>query len=472
MNNGIWIKPPRQWQINAFEAVKNHFQTQSDSGIVSAVMGSGKSILIAAIASGMPLEKDEVIVISTTTEHLVEDFYGEMRKAVSGTGVWYGRMKRMGKIIVTCVPSVSTLSARLKALNQRVKLWIADEAHKTECDSILGCYEALSPKYSIGFTATAFRSIHKETISLFDKIIYKYSIGNALADGCIVPWKIENWLQEQPDDLNIMYLAMIKNAQGPGLINANDIADAEQFAKYLNEQGIKAAAIHSKLKKYRQKAILSDLKEGRLSAIVHVNLLAEGANFPFLRWSLLRRQVEARVRFIQEIGRLLRSFPGKTEAIFYDPHDLFGNFALTYAEALGEIEETKPIKEEMRTPEEIERVIKDTDDPMIIMTNLESSIRALTVACDLMTNYPRKILPKNERVKPSNGLQSISVKSNLNILNGFIPDQWRNILNLVYDNSSKIRFGFMADLLWVLSAVKQLNKWPNIGQDGRIGVMA
>ena len=434
-------------------------------------MGSGKSILIAAIVTAVELSDNEVIVISTTSEHLVEDFYRELRLAYSSTGVWYGRSKRIGKIIVTCVPSVSVLTKRLDVLGKKVKLWVADEAHKTECESILGCYESLNPAYSIGFTATAFRSIHKESLSLFETIIYKYTIGNALADGVIVPWRIVNWLQEQPEDLNVMYFKMIKDAVGPGLINADDIADAEAFAKFLNENGYKSAAIHSKLKKYQQKKIIEDLKCERIKCVIHVNLLSEGANFPFLRWCLLRRRVEARVRFIQEIGRLLRSHPNKHEAIFYDPFDLFGNFALTYAEALGEIEATKPKREEMVTPEEIERMVSESDDPMLIMTTLESTIRALTVACDLMTNYPRKILPKIERIKPSNGLQEISIKSNISLLNGIVPHEWKCVLNAVQNKSQYIRFGFMADLLWVLSASRSLNKWPSINQDGRIGVM-
>ena len=462
---------PRQWQIDAFEAVRQHLSAeQPESVIISAIMGSGKSLLIAALANSMPLKYNEVVILSTSTEHLVESLHEDLKQMGVCPGIWYGRQKRLGNIIVTCVPSVKTLSARLKILGKTVKLWIADEAHKTECNNILECYEALNPFYAIGFTATAFRSIHKETISLFEKIIYKYGVKQALEDGVIVPWRIVHWHVEIPENVNDMYLSMIRDAVGPGMANADDIADAEKFAAFLTENQIPAKAIHSRLHSRVKKSILSDLKAGKLKCIVHVNMLAEGANFPFLKWSLLRRQVEARVRFIQEIGRLLRSYPCKDEAVFYDPHDLFGSFSLSYQEALGEvIEEEKPEKEEILTPDEIMIRIKNGDPPMIL-TIIESTIRALTVACDTQTNYPRRILTKIERLKPSTVLQAMSVRSNINLVNGNIPVSWGQCLNTIIQKSTEIRFGFMADLIWVLSSVRESGQWP-MSISNRIGEM-
>jgi hypothetical protein len=98
-------------------------------------------------------------------------------------------------------------------------------------------------------------------------------------------------------------------------------------------------------------------------------MLVEGVDFPWLRWICLRRQVKSRVRFIQELGRVLRASPGKDKARVLDPNDLFGEFQLTYADALGllfadapeededtdaENEEDKECKENERPAEEIQ----------------------------------------------------------------------------------------------------------------------
>jgi len=106
----------------------------------------------------------------------------------------------------------------------------------------------------------------------------------------------------------------------------------------LEEAGIPARAVHSRLHPSEQASLIADLREGRLRALVHVALLAEGVDFPWLRWLCLRRAANepSRVRFVQEIGRVLRVFEGKTEAVFLDPTNLFGRLGLAHREALGE----------------------------------------------------------------------------------------------------------------------------------------
>jgi hypothetical protein len=76
------------------------------------------------------------------------------------------------------------------------------------------------------------------------------------------------------------------------------------------------------------------LRSGRIRALVHVQLLTEGVDLPWLQWLALRRPVGSPVRLVQEVGRVLRAWPGKTEAVLYDPHDLLGELGLVHAAAL------------------------------------------------------------------------------------------------------------------------------------------
>jgi hypothetical protein len=83
-------------------------------------------------------------------------------------------------------------------------------------------------------------------------------------------------------------------------------------------------------------------------------LLSEGVDLPWLRWICLRRKVEARVRFLQELGRVLRIDPEpredlgpKTTGLVMDPHMLLAKHGLTSTEALG-----KAMDEEADGPEQ------------------------------------------------------------------------------------------------------------------------
>jgi hypothetical protein len=130
---------------------------------------------------------------------------------------------------------------------------------------------------------------------------------------------------------------MLRAAQvWPVLASARTICDAEAFALLLCGSDIPAAAVHSGLSAKETAARIEALKGGSLKVLVHVSMLAEGADFPWLRGLMLRRRVAARVRFVQEVGRVLRAAPGKREGVVFDPFDLMGEMGLSHPDAIGE----------------------------------------------------------------------------------------------------------------------------------------
>lgn len=464
---------PRRWQRKAFDAVVWHFtDAQPAPAMVSAIMGSGKSYLLAELCGALVQQPGEVVVVSTSTELLVESLYRDISsrcKMTKHVGVWYGRSKKMGDIVVSCVPSVPALSRKIREMGRKVTLWIADEAHRTECPTLLKEQELLAPQHSLGVTATPFRASHDTTISLFTKCIYRYGVAEAQVDGVVVPWRIVH--AEVGAELDTACIALAEDAQGPGLVNARDIEDAEAFAQMMSQAGIPAEAVHSKRSSSRIRRAIHRLEHGELRCLVHVNLLTEGANYPWLRWLLLRREVESRVRFIQEIGRLLRSHPGKDFATFYDPHDLFGTFRLTYQEALGELPPEEPKAPEVTDPRKAAAEI-DAADPAMALAWIESVIRTLVVAADAagMLEH-RPDTEKADRFAPSNDMQQAALKIQMRKAQPFIPDGWAACIQAILSRPEGIRFGFVGDLLAVLAGVVRLKAWPPVDTAGRISAV-
>jgi len=457
-----WRYPSRRWQGEAFGAVRNHLLGASPvPAVVSAIMGAGKSLLIEELCAAARLRRNEIIVVSTSTQHLVEDLADAIRQRTGTCGYWYGRRKMLGRVVVSCYDSTIQLAKKLERAGKRVALWIADECHRTECETVLRAYEQLAPAHAIGMTATPFRTDAQwESISLFGTLLYRYTAAQAQADNVVVPWRIVH--SETGGELDDVCLEMIRSAEGPGLANAVNIADAEAFAKHLTTSGITSEAVHSRQRRQTQRQIIQRLKGGNLRCVVHVNMLSEGANFPWLRWLCLRREVESRVRFVQEVGRLLRVAPGKTEAIFYDPHDLFGTFSLAYAEALGEAPEKPEWEGIVPEPEEIAERILDADEAVAIAW-IESVVRTLVVAAET-AGFPlrRKIIKKAERLAPSTLLQHIAMQEQIGDLNGTIPGDWKRCLQQIIDRPECVRFGFAADLLTLFQAVEDTGNWPDI----------
>ncbi|NPA14222.1 MAG: hypothetical protein GXN97_03435 [Aquificae bacterium] len=95
---------------------------------------------------------------------------------------------------------------------------------------------------------------------------------------------------------------------------------AEEVAEYLSERGIRAKYLHSELNTLQRAKKILELRQGKIDAIVGVNLLREGLDLPEVSLvAILEADKEGFLRsyrsLIQIIGRAARNVNGK--AILY-----------------------------------------------------------------------------------------------------------------------------------------------------------
>lgn len=351
----IWADPPggkapRAWQRAATDPVLQALRA-GQRPLVQAVMGAGKSWFIGALVryflSRIEGRNDLRIVVATSTQKLVKDLATTIGAWVGlrNVGRFYGRAKQLARpVIVTCYPSAATLAQRLQVAGLRVFLLLDDEAHKTEAAEWKAGLDALGAILELGLTATPYRSTAGETLSRFDASAFSYGLQDALNDGVLVP---AVWVTPPRSgmDTNDWIVETIRErclALGPGVVDAYDIEDATSFAAVLSEAQIRAAAIHSGLAVDQQERLLRRLQDGDLAALVHVDLLSEGVDLPWLRWLACRRKSQARVRHAQYVGRGLRSMQQpdrwgeKTHCLVVDAHSLSESLSLSGSAELGE----------------------------------------------------------------------------------------------------------------------------------------
>ncbi len=376
---------------------------------------------------------------------------------------------------------------------------LVHNCHKTEVKTLKDAYATLLPNTVLGFTGTPWRANEKESLSLFEKMIVDYGPAKAIADkNVVVPWRIIRWEDKRELCLDETCYEMTKNAVGPGMFNALTIADAVKFAGYLKLKGFPAEAVHSKMPKEDVKKILSNLQRGILRAVVHVNKLAEGADFPWLCWLCMRRPVTSRVRFPQEIGRVLRFDDGiasgtgrvKTEAILYDPHGLFDVMKLTYEEVLGGdfiIDEPDVEEDEGRR---LNRQLEGRGfDLMRHLTEVKAGkqplqteplaayLTELVNAFDLCGLIDRKIASRSWRNEAVTGQQEKTVVNMRWVPNArkCVPSIHKTALQILTGANetvdgerkkfaAKMNRGVASDLLSVLMSLADKKKWPNFSQ--------
>lgn len=465
---------PRDWQAEALPRVMRAMEKSNP--VLRAVTGAGKSILLAEVAH---LTRGPVVV-TTPTVKLVDQLAGTLRARGLDVGRYFTKAKQTNRrVTICCNDSLASLAERIDPPN----LWIVDECHKSECDQIKdvilgpqrldGTREEgadWAPLKRLGCTATPYRADKSEELSLFDHLAYNYGPAQAMKDGVVVPPRVIHYSGEAKT-LDDACLEMIQGATGPGIVDAINITDAKEFAAYLTENGVTAKAVHSRLAGVTIKRRLKRLEEGWLDAIVHVSLLSEGVDLPWLRWLCCRRPIGSRTLFAQYIGRGLRVHPGKKHCVVFDPQDLFGQLSLDYEAILGgggqedeQIPELPALEldwviDELReNPEHLQETLRDV--PVKVIDPTVSYIRRVRLAFQSMGLCDMKIGESDWRSESPTDQQLKRISRQAWLVNEpEVPPTHRRALVIAIRAIEGCDRGTASDLISILNVLEY--GWPD-----------
>jgi len=103
------------------------------------------------------------------------------------------------------------------------------------------------------------------------------------------------------------------------IVFANDVATAFEHAEAFRQAGVEAVALHGGTEEAERDRELSRFENGPPSVLINVDLFDEGFDVPGVEAVILARVTESLAKYLQMIGRGLRSLEGKAEAIIIDP---------------------------------------------------------------------------------------------------------------------------------------------------------
>jgi hypothetical protein len=261
---------------------------------------------------------------------------------------------------------------------------------------------------------------------------------------------------------------MIKaHGHGPGIVSALDIEDAEAHAAYLTAHGIPARAIHSKQDEQERADLLERLRVGELRALVHVALLAEGVDLPWLRWLALRRPTKARVRFVQELGRVLRvvshhepwaaddlaRWGEKRHAMILDPHDALGALGLKHPDQLGKVAQV--LEEEERRNEKAEREaqIRAIPGPVAVGAIQAWAQRVLAEMARAGLAFMPERRPDPDERRPTHC--QIEYLRRMKPLTRMMPEHVRGPFKRMIDDAERLSYNAVADMIETLRGVQR-----------------
>lgn len=338
----------RPYQTEAVTAVQAAWTAHNMSRpAVVLPTGTGKSTVIAKLAVDARANGGRVIMLAHRGELLdqMAASITHVDPAGEPVGIVAADRDEPDTAIVAASFQTMAKARRLASVGHR-DVVLVDEAHHAPAKSYRGVLDNLGAfgqrVVTCGFTATMVRADTEALGSIWEDVVYEKSLAWAISEGYLVAPRGKTVVM---DDLN--KLAKIRNVAGDYnqgkleevmaasvdstveaitahaptramIVFATGVDHAEILAMLLTQRGISAVAVvGSHSREYRQ-AAYDQFTRGEIQALVTVQVLTEGADFPRCDAVVMGRPTRSQSLYSQMVGRALRPYPNKTDALVLD----------------------------------------------------------------------------------------------------------------------------------------------------------
>ena len=252
------------------------------------------------------------------------------------------------QLIVATVQSLSASPRRLNDILSHglISYLVTDEAHHATADSYMAVYDRLRldnpDMLHLGVTATPIRADGDGLRKVFQKESAHYGIVELIQAGYLAPVR---WLaiqtaislkgvQSRGGDFVARQLADVyeldncfdlvveshrKYADGRQAVAFTvTVEGAHRLAEKFNQAGITASAADGTTEKRTRARILADFTAGRTAVLCNVGLYTEGLDVPQASCIHQVRPTRSDGLYTQMVGRALRTYPGKEDALILD----------------------------------------------------------------------------------------------------------------------------------------------------------
>ena len=319
-------------------------------GLAVLATGLGKTVVMAELVADLYrdrlIENDRVLVLADKRElirQLQLGFWHQLPKWIAThrlssdeePSYWEG-------ITFATVQSVVNRLDDLPAFG----LVLVDEAHHVGSPTFARAVRALAPPMIGGVTATPWRGDGFEIETVLGHPLVQYGIAEGLEKRflCDVEYRLLadnlDWeiVQERSShgyslsQLNrrliiptrdeeaarqVVDLFKGENRQA-ALVFCPTIEHARFFATNLRTFGLRAEAISTDLAPRDRDKLMASFRKGMIDVMTSVDLFNEGVDVPDVDLVVFMRATHSRRIFVQQIGRGLRTSPGKDRVIVLD----------------------------------------------------------------------------------------------------------------------------------------------------------
>ncbi len=319
------------------DAVKSMFE--HEQGLIIRPPGTGKTQIALAFCA---LAKTRTLVI-VHTEDILQQWIEAAHKAIpdADIGVVRGREFHIGHVTIATVQTLQ----KYVGYGTDKKFWkqfgavIADEGHHVSAPSWEAVLNQCPARYRFGFTASPTRAdgMHPTMQFIIGPIIHRQKFTSSVKVE-VEPVKtgfkkmyrgsfdwmplLNELVEDEARNRRIAEIADREIKDGNSvLILSRRIAHLGNIAGYMQESG---EILTGKRSRHDRVEILDRFRSGELRCLLSTQLADEALDIPRLNRVVLAFPGKHEGRLIQQVGRALRTHPGKKDAKIYDLVDNVG----------------------------------------------------------------------------------------------------------------------------------------------------
>jgi superfamily II DNA or RNA helicase len=333
----------RPYQSAAIAGVRNAMATGHRRVVLTVPTGGGKTLIASEIIKRSTERGFKVLFIAPRRELILQALGALAKHGVSAGVIMAGARHLTRSYEAVQIASADTIHARV-VRNKRMELppadlVIFDEFHLAVAATRAELLSLYPNAKIIGLTATPARGDGRGLNEVADALVLGPSIPDLVTDGFLVPLRyfapsapdlskikvvkgdyvekqlgevmiklvgdvVENWLRLAPERRTVVFCCNCAHSRA--------VRDA-----FLAE-GIKAEHVDGETPNDERAEILARVASGETQVLTNVYVASYGLDIPALDCAVLARPTKNITLYLQTVGRVMRPFPGKVDALVID----------------------------------------------------------------------------------------------------------------------------------------------------------
>lgn len=307
----------RPYQAAVLDQARSEYRRGARGVLLVMPTGSGKTKTASRAVAGAAARGARVLWLADRRE-LVDQAAAALRAEGLEVGVaMSGAWERLTAPVIVAL--VDSLRARPERRPEGIGFVVLDECHMGLARKWLDILDAYPEARRLGLTATPERSDGSALGNILDAIVVGPSIEDLTAEGHLVPCTVlapssaTRKLAADPVD------AYLEHGEGrPGFLFLRDRESSREAAARLCAAGIRAAHVDGGTARQARSNAVRRFRGGQIDVLCNVEVFTKGFDAPRASVAVLARPTKLNSVYLQQVGRVLRPAPGKSDALVLD----------------------------------------------------------------------------------------------------------------------------------------------------------